>query len=153
MKNKKGFLLRDIIIALVFMLGIFTLFILAIASVSDRDHYNRPDMTSEQFSKNFNKLNDIIYNSGGINDTRTSVNNPSGMQLQGNFDVAFSSTWTVFNLVWSAIDVYSGLSASIADQFVFIPREVIIILGLVLMTALIVFVVFSIISSILRGRI
>ena len=101
--NKKGFLLRDVVIALVFFLGIMALFLLAIGSVSY--NYDRTDLVNKQFSDSFNRLNQLTTGQNGVDVTRSSVSNPQGLQLQGNFDIAFSSTWTVFNLVFSAIDL------------------------------------------------
>ena len=151
LNNKKGFLLRDVIIALVFFCGIIALFLLAIASVST--NYDRPDIIDQNFAKNFNKLNELTTGDNGIDVTRDATSNPSGLQLQGNFDIAFSSTWTVFNLVFNAIDIYSGMGSAVTSQFKFIPKEVIYFVGITLISSLIVVVIFSIISSILRGRI
>jgi hypothetical protein len=149
--NRKSFLLRDVVISIIFFCGIVALFLLVVMSVSN--NYDRSDMIDQNFANNFNKLNTLIGGNNGLEVTSNATRNPTGMQLQGNFDIAFSSTWTVFNLVWSAIDVYTGFGKAIESQFTFIPSSVIVIISLTLIASLVAVVIFTIISSILRGRI
>jgi hypothetical protein len=110
-------------------------------------------MVNSAFASNYNKLTQLTGGSNGIDVNRSSVSQASGLQLQGNFDVAFSSMWTAFNMVWATIDLYASMGSSIISDFTFLDANVIKIVMYVLVMALIVIVCFSIISSITRGRV
>jgi len=151
MKNKKGFLLRDIVITGLLFFGVIALFLILVTSASNG--YNRPDIIDSKFSNNFNKLNTLVEGDNGIDVVRGSVSNPEGLQLLGNFDIACSSMWTVFSLVWSTIDLYAGMGANFISTFTFIDASVIKIVFYVLVSILVTITIFNIISSVTRGRV
>ena len=107
MKNKKGFLLRDVVLSAVLFFGVIALFVILVVNMAN--NYNRPDIVNPSFSNNYNKLYQLTTGSNGIDVTQSSVKGTSGLQLQGNFDVAFSSMWTVLNLVWATVDFYASM--------------------------------------------
>lgn len=148
MKNKKGVLLRDVVITGLLFFGVISLVLLLVSTASVK--YNRPDIIDPKFSKNFDRLNSLIVETDVV---RNATSNPTGLQLLGNFDIAFSSMWTVFNLVWFTTDLYAGMGANLLSQFTFISPQVIKIIFYVLIGILTTVIVFNIISSVLRGRV
>ena len=151
MKSKHGFLLRDVVVSGLLFFGIIALFIILVANAANV--YDRSDIIDSRFSNNFNKLYTMTEGENGVDVTRGSISNPEGLQLQGNFDIAFSSTWTVFTLVWSTIDLYASMGANFISMFTFIDATVIKIVFYVFVSILVTITMFNIISSVLRGRI
>jgi len=148
--NKKhGFLIRDVVLTGILFTGVMALFIIIIAAMSS--NYNKPELLSDSFNKNFNKLSDL---SSDVDNSRIAVtnSNSSGLQLMGNFDIAFGATWNVINLVFSTIDLYASMGSSIVSEFTFIDSNIIKILMYILMASLLTYIIFSVISSVMRGR-
>lgn len=150
-KSKKSFLLRDVVITGLLFTGIIALFVIGLTSISI--NYDRTDLVNEQFNNNFNKLNDLTSGQSGLEASRSQLTNASGLQLLGNFDVAFQSTWTVFALVWGTVDLYASMGSNIVSTFTFIPAVVIKVLLYILVSILVAYIIFNLISSITRGRI
>lgn len=150
-KSKKGFLLRDVVITGLLFTGIIALFVIGLTSISI--NYDRTDLVNEQFNKNFNKLNDLTSGQSGLDTSRSQLTNASGLQLLGNFDIAFQSTWTVFALVWGTVDLYASMGSNIVSTFTFIPAVVIKVLLYILVSILVAYIIFNLISSITRGRV
>ena len=151
MKSVKGFLLRDVVISGVLFFGIIALFVILVVSMSN--NYNRPDIVNPSFSNNYNKLYVLTTGDNGIDVTQSSVKGASGLQLQGNYDIAFSSMWTVLNLVWATVDFYASMGSDTISDFTMIDSNVIKIVMYVLTMVLVTIVMFTIISSITRGRV
>lgn len=149
MKNKQGFLMRDLVIAAVLFSGIMALFVVIMGAMAY--NYDRDDLVSDSFSNNFDKLNDLT---GQVNNQYLSVSNKNGtgLQLEGAFDVMFGSSWGVIGLIFSTVDTYANLGTSIISEFTFIPQSVLYLLSIILLTALSVYIIFSVISSLLRGK-
>lgn len=147
---KKGFLMRDVVIAAVFFSGIMALFVIVMAQIAY--NYDRNDIVSPSFSNNFDKLNQLT---GDVENQRSSVSNSNGtgLQLEGNFDIAFASTFGVIGLIFSTFDTYASMGTFILNEFTFIPESVLYKLLIVLVSALSAYIVFSVVSSILRGKI
>jgi len=150
MKSFHGFLVRDIVITGLLFTGIIALFVISLTSVAT--NYDRTDIVNEQFSKNFNKLNDLTSGQSGIETSRQQMTNASGLQLLGNFDIAFQSTWTVFALIWGTIDLYASMGSGVVSTFTFIPSSIIKVFLYVLVSLLVTFAIFNLISSVSRGR-
>jgi len=149
--NKRGFLIRDVVLSALIFFGIIALFLFLVNSVAT--NYSRPDMISSKFSDNYNKLYVLTGGDSGIETTRSSVGQAGGLQLLGNFDIAFSSTWTAFNMIWATVDLYASMGSNLISDFTFIDAGVIKIVMYVLVMALTVIIIFSIISSVMRGRV
>lgn len=141
--------MRDLIIAAVFFCGLMALFVVIMGAMAY--NYDRNDLVSPTFSNNFNKLNSLT---GQVNNQYLSVSNRNGtgLQLAGTFDVMFSASWGVIGLIFSTFDTYASMGTGIVSEFTFIPQSVLYILLLIIMTALSVYVIFSVISSLLRGK-
>lgn len=149
MKNKKSFLLRDIVITGILFTGLMALMIILVSQVAS--NYNRPDMVSQSFANNFDKLSTMKI---GVENSRIAMTNTNntGLQLLGNVDVAFGSTWNVINLVFSTVDLYFSMGASIVSVFPFMDKDVVKIFMYIMISLLVVMVIFNVISSVMRGR-
>ena len=150
MKSRKGMLVRDVVIGGILFTGIIAIFVILVANMAI--NYNNPNMVSQSFSQNYNKLQQLTQGANGLSVSQNSVENVSGMQLQGNFDVAFSSTWIVFNMIWGTVDTFTSAGASFISDFTFLDAGVIKLLIYILISLLITIVIFNIISSVTRGR-
>lgn len=149
MRSKHSFLMRDIVIAGILFSGIMALFIIIIGGVST--NYGRSDMVSQSFNDNFDKLNKMT----GIVDQQTlsvSNTNGTGLQLEGNFDVMFGSSWGVISLIFSTLDTYSSMFLGLSPYMSFIPSSVLTITMIILISSLSAYIIFSVISSLLRGK-
>ena len=147
--NKHGFLLRDVVIAAIFGIGIISLFVLFTGGLAS--NYNRNDIVNPSFSANYDKLNRLV---GGVEDQRNAVtNSSSGTSLIGAFSVTFNSFFTVVTLVWTSIDIFGTNAASAVSDYTFLSPTVIKLLFGILLAGLISYVVFTIISSVTRGRV
>ena len=147
--NKRGFLLRDITIAALFGVGVIALFVILVGGVAT--NYSRTDIINPAFAENYNSLNKLT---SGIDVARNSVSNSSsGISLIGAFSVTFNSFFTVVTMAWQALDIFGGNTASIISDFTFLSPAVIKILFVVLLSALVVSVIYIVISSVTRGRV
>jgi len=144
----KGFLTRDVVITAILFTGAIALFVLMIGSVSDK--YDRPDLTSESFSQNYDKLVELTDE---VETNRQVTSSGSGFSLIGSFDIAFNAVFTVIRLVFSTLDLYGTMAGSIISDFTFLDATVIKILGVILLSLLAVVIIFTWMSSVSRGKI
>lgn len=145
---KKSFLTRDIVITAIFFTGCIALFVLMVGSVSDK--YDRPDMTSESFSRNYDKL---INLANQVEVNRGVASSEQGFSLIGSFDIAFNAVFTTIRLVFNTLDLYGDMTANTISEFTFLDSGVIKILGVILLSLLTVTVIFIWMSSVSRGKI
>jgi hypothetical protein len=148
MINKKGFLLRDVVITGVLFTGIMALFVLMIGSISN--NYNAPDLVSQEFSDNYDKLTNIT---SGIEISRGELSANQGFSLIGSFDIAWNSIFTVVSLVFSTLALYGTMASTMISQFTFIPASVIFIFMQIALSIFTAYIVFTWMSSVLRGKI
>ena len=147
-QTKQGWVTRDFVEAGLLFSGIVTFFVLFITGISVE--YNQPNLVSDSFSTNYNKLSNISDKVGVM---LTTVSAGQGLSLVGAFDIAFTATFTVFQLVISTLDLVGTLPGLIIVDFTFIDSVVIanfFVLGLALITTSIVFIW---LSSVARGKI
>jgi hypothetical protein len=144
--NKKGVLTRDLVIGAVLFSAIVAFCVLAIAGISDE--YDSTLLVDEEFSENYDKLSDFT---SGIETIRAAAADTGGLSFIGTFDVAFQSTFTVIQMVFSTLDLFGGMSDNFAEDFGLDSTVVALafIVGLSILTAIIVFLW---ISSISRGK-
>lgn len=150
MENKKGMLVRDVVYAGIVFCGVIALLVILVGNMAN--NYGNTSMISSSFSNNYDKLNQIINGVNGLSISQNSVTNVSGLQLQGNFDVAFSSTWVTLNLIWATVDIFTNMGVNMISDFTFLDKNVVWILLLVLTSLLVTIIIFNIISSVTRGR-
>jgi hypothetical protein len=146
--NKKGFLLRDVGIALVFSMTIIALFV--IISQAMASNYSRSDLVNPSFAQHYNKLDSLTTT---VEKSHSAVTGTQGSTLLGNFDVVFNSFFAVVGIVWDSYNIILSGISSIASDFTFIPQSVIYILLTSLISGLLIYVIFSVISSVTRGRV
>ena len=144
---KKGWITRDFVIAGLLFTGIISMFVLFIAGMAAE--YNQPGLVSSRFSANYDKLGEI---SDKVEVMRSTTAAGQGLSLVGVFDIAFTATFTVIQLVFSTLALAGSLPAKIIIDFTFIDSTVaanFFVLGLAIITTTIIFVW---ISSVSRGR-
>lgn len=147
-QTKKGWITRDFVIAGLLFSGIVGFFVMFIAGMSAE--YNQPDLVSSSFSANYDKLSDI---SDKVETMRSTTSGGEGLSLIGAFDIAFSATFTVIQLVFSTLALAGTLPTKIIVDFTFIDSTVaanFFVIGLAILTTTIIFVW---ISSVSRGKI
>lgn len=146
-RTKKSFTTRDFVIAGVLFSAIVALFVLAIAGI--QDEYDSSLLTNEGFSGNYNKLQEQTEK---IETARETAAAGGGLSFVGTFDVAFQSTFTVFQMVYQTLDLFGDVSGSFGEDFGLDPRatKIVFLSGLAILTALIVW---QLVGAISRGRI
>jgi len=147
LKNKKSFLTRDFVIAGILFSGLIALWVLAIAGI--QDEYDSTLLTNEDFADKYDKLTEQTEK---IETARSSTAAGEGLSFIGTFDVAFQSTFTVIQMVFSTLNLFGDMTGSFAEDFGFDPTvtKIVFLIGLAILTTIIIFVW---ISSISRGRI
>jgi hypothetical protein len=149
-KQKKGFLARDWVVAIVLFAGVISLFSISVLSIAN--NYGRSDIVNSDFNAKYNKLIDLTNDK---NKMFNSVRSGQGLSLQGTFDIAFGSTFTVIQLVFGSVIMYETVAASFVTDYgsnsIFDAGVLVILfnLGITIITVILVFVW---LSSISRGR-
>lgn len=146
-KTKKSFTTRDFVIAGLLFSGIVALFVLAVAGISDQ--YDTSILTNEDFSSTYNKLNDQLSKVGTARDASADA---GGLSFVGTFDVAFQSTFTVFQMVYQSLNLFNGMTGDFGESFGLDP----IVTGILFIVALGIlttFIVWQLVGAISRGRI
>lgn len=145
---KKGWVTRDFVIAGLLFTGVIAMFVLFIGGMSAE--YNQPNLVSSSFAANYDKLGEI---SDKVEVMRSTTAAGEGLSLIGAFDIAFTATFTVIQLVFSTLALAGSIPAKIIVDFTFIDSIVaanFFVLGLAVLTTSIVF---TWISSVSRGKI
>lgn len=141
--NKKGFIARDFVVALILFSGVIALMTLAIASIAD--DYGNTDVINEDFADKFDRLED---NTGRVTEMFDSTSGKGGLSLIGTFDVLFNGAFSVISLVFSGVTSVGSQLLGFSEFFG-IPAEVagvFFTIILSIMTALVVFIVISSVS-------
>jgi len=142
--NKKGFIARDYIVATILFSGFLTLMIMSIGSLAN--DYDNPNVVDEDFSNNFNNFEETTQNA---QDIYGSAKNGEGISFLGSFDVLFSSTFTIFALIFNAVSS-TGTQLLGFSEFFGIDSGVAGVFFTILLSILSVIIVFIIISSVSR---
>jgi len=147
MIQKKAWLTRDFVIAGILFSGLIALFVLAIAGI--QDEYDSTLLTNEDFANNYDKLTEQTEK---IETARQAAAAGEGLSFIGTFDVAFQSTFTVIQMVFSTVNLFGDMTGSFAEDFGFDPTvtKIVFLIALAILTTVIVFIW---ISSISRGKI
>lgn len=147
-KRTKKFLIRDIVIAIVFGMTVISLFVL-IAQTMFLNH-SRTDLINPTFAQHYNQLNSLTSN---VNNAAASVTSPTGTSFLGQFDVVLGSFYSVISLGFQSYQIIFGSMANIISDFTFLDATVVQILFTALISALLISILFIVISSVTRGRI
>ncbi len=144
--NKKGWVARDFIIAMLVFSGVMAMFVVMIASIAD--DYDNPDIINDEFSEKFDKFSEDTERAGEM---WTATTSEGGLSLVGTADLLFFSTFKVISLVFTSV-VSAGQQLAGFGEFFGIPTAISSIFMVLIFTILTVSIVFIIISSIRSGR-
>ena len=144
--NKKGWVARDFIIAMLMFSGVLAIWVLMIGSVAN--DYGNTDVIDPEFSEKFDKFSEETDRAGEMWEAATSE---GGLSLVGTADLLFFSTFKVISLVFNSV-VAAGQQMAGFGEFFGIPSEISTIFSVLFFTILTVSIVFIIISSVRSGR-
>ena len=117
MMNKKGgFSTQDFIVAGLLFTAVIVFFVIAIADIQT-NYPDSPDIISESFSSNYNKLTDQTTD---INTMRETSLSGEGLSFRGAFDVTFGSFFTIMQLTFCTISLFGDMYTSLTSDFPFI---------------------------------
>ena len=152
-KQKKGWLLRDLIAGGVIMGLVITLFIFAVAGMNSNyvnvDGINH-DVVNPAFAAHYDKLQ---TNLNLVNGANSAVQGNNGLNLVGAFDIAFNSVFTVFAMVGNSILIYTGMASNVVGDFNFLEQAPITIFIETMIALIVIGVMFVWLSSVTRGKI
>lgn len=146
-KNKKGLLVRDVLLVGIAFCSIIAIYVLIFGSVTN--NYNRQDLVDPEFSQNYDKLNDLADD---VNFAQNSSLSNNGFSLVGSFDIALNSVFTVIKIAFNSLNIYGSMATDMTSDFTFLDKGVITVLMVSLLTMLTVALVFIWLSSVMRGR-
>jgi len=144
--NKKGWVARDFVVAVLIFSGCLALFVLMVGSLAN--DYDNTNVIDPEFSSKFDKFSEDTDRTGEMWEAATSED---GLSLIGTADLLFFSTFRVISLVFSSVVAAGDQMAGFGEYFG-IPSEVSSIFMVLLFSILTVFIVFIIISSVRSGR-
>ena len=144
--NKKGWVARDFIIAMLIFSGVLALFVVMIGSLAS--DYGNTDVISPEFSQKFDKFSENVDTSGEMWGASTGED---GLSLVGTADLLFFSTFKVISLVFDSVSLAWTQMAEFGTFFG-IPSVISNIFVGLIFSILTVSIVFIIISSIRSGR-
>lgn len=142
--NKRGFVLRDWVVASILFSGIIAMAILSVASLSE--DYNNPNVVDAEFQSKFDRFENETDRAAELFSTATSK---EGLSLVGTFDVLFGSTFTVISLVFGSVSAIGEQIAGFGEYFG-IPSDVSKVFFTILLACISVLIVFIVISSVSR---
>lgn len=152
-RQKKGWLIRDFVIAGLIMGMIIGLLVLSIADINN-NYLNVPgvnhDVVSADFASHYSTLSNTLDKA---NSMTKSVQGEGGFSLVGAFDVVFNSAFTTIALVWDTILIYTGMATNIPQDFNFLANAPITIFFSTLIAIVTIYLVFVWLSSVTRGKI
>ena len=144
--NKKGWVARDFIIAMLVFSGVLAMFVVMIGSVAN--DYDNTNIISPDFSDKFDKFSENVDTGGEMWAASTGE---GGLSLVGTADLLFFSTFKVISLVFDSVNIAWTQMAEFGEFFG-IPSVISNIFVGLIFTILTVSIVFIIISSIRSGK-
>jgi hypothetical protein len=148
LQNKKGFLLRDIVVVTLIFGLVVSLYIIYVGSVANS--YHNTDIVSDSFAEHYSKLSSMTSN---LDTSNKAVQGGSGLNLIGTFNVAFNSVFTVFAMVGDSILLYTGFAQNAAGDFTFFDYKTVLLFLTSLVAILVAYQMFIWLSSVTRGKI
>jgi len=144
--NKKGWVARDFIIAMLIFSGCLALYVVLVGSIAN--DYDNPNVINPEFSEKFDKFSEDTETAGKMWNATIA---DGGLSLVGTADLIFFSTFKVMSLVFSSVYAAGQQLAGIGGFFG-IPTEITAIFIVLIFTILTVSIVFIIISSVRSGK-
>jgi len=143
--NKKGELnAKTLVILLILFAGIVGLGYAIITDMSDS--YAVENMTDEEFEENYDVLSDM---SPDVYQMQTAVTSEEGTQSVSAYDILFTSTFTITDLVFGSVTIVNNLITNFAEDFG-IPSVIANKIGAILLLIIIASLVFVVLNAV-RG--
>ena len=136
--NKKGFQTRDFLIAGLLFTAVIIFFVIGIADMQG-NYPNNQNIVSESFQENYDKLSEQTQTLALMKNTSLSG---EGLTFRGAFDVTFGSFFTIMQLTFSTLNLFSNMYVNITTDFPFVDSLVLnnfMILGLAMITIILIF--------------
>ena len=136
--NKKAFATRDFVISGLLFTAIISFFVIGIADVQ-QNYPDNPNIISDSFSENYNKLEE---QTASINTMRETALSGEGLSFRGAFDVTFGSFFTVMQLVFSTLTLFGSMYLNLTTDFPMIDSVILnnfMIIGLAIITTILIF--------------
>jgi hypothetical protein len=144
--NKRGWVARDFVIAMLIFSGVIGLFVVMIGSIAN--DYDNPNIVDEDFSAQFDKFDEDTARTAEMWNATTSE---GGLSLVGTADLLFFSTFRVISLIFNGV-VSAGSQMAGFGTFFGIPSSITSIFMVLIFSILTVYIIFIIISSVRSGR-
>jgi len=144
--NKRGWVARDFIIAMLIFSGVLALFVVMIGSAAN--DYSNPNVIDPEFSESFDKFSEDTARAGEMWNATTSE---GGLSLVGTADLLFFSTFRVISLVFTSV-VAAGQQLASFGTYFGIPTAISAIFMVLIFSILTVSIIFIIISSVRSGK-
>ena len=144
--DKKGWVARDFVVAVLLFSGVLALFVVMIGSIAN--DYGNTEIIDPVFSEKFDKFSEDTERAGEMWESATSED---GLSLVGTADLLFFSTFRVISLIFSSV-VATGRQLTGFGEYFGIPTEVTGIFMVLIFSILTVYIVFIILSSVRSGR-
>jgi len=145
-QNKRAWVARDFIIAMLIFSGTIALFVIMVGSIAN--DYDNPNVIDTEFSNKFDKFSEDTARAGEMWNATTSE---GGLSLVGTADLLFFSTFRVISLVFSSV-VAAGSQLASFGTFFGIPTSVSYVFMTLIFGILTVSIIFIIISSVRSGK-
>ena len=153
LKQKKGWLIRDFLIAGVLFGLVMGLFVIGIADTSN-NYSNIPGVNHNVINPKMAAHYDIITSQlSKMNGMVSAVQSSGGLSIIGTFDIAFNSVFTVISLLWQSLLIFTGMAAFIPTDFNFLPFEPINLFLMGILAIVSIYLIMVWLSSIMRGKI
>ena len=146
-KNKRGFLTRDLLIAAAIFSTIFALYGLVIVGIASE--YQDESIVNQDIIDNYNQLGE---SKSSLDIAWNEFSSGEGLGFRVAFDVAFAATFTVFQLVLGTLTLFGSVMASFAFDFGF-DDKIVGIAYTLLFLVITITIIFVWASSISRGKI
>lgn len=149
LKNKKGLLARDYVIILIIFSAIIALSAVLVANMaSPGEGYNTPDIIDSDFAERYSNLEDLT------DDINTAGNQTRGglSKLLGSVGTFFSSTVTVFDIVFGSFSLINTMFANFIEDFG-VPSSVANIIFPAILGIITTIIIFVVISSLTQSKV
>lgn len=146
LKNKKGWIARDFVVALIIFAGVMGLMYLMVGDMGN--NYGNPGIVDANFNAHYNNLKALGASTGTMLNTTRS---PQGFTLLGNLGTIFSSMITVIGLVFDSITGV-GTQVAYASTDLGVPTAVAGIIFPMIILIVTVIIIFVVIGSAKFGK-
>ncbi len=143
-QNKKGWVAKDFIVAMLIFSGCIALYVIMIGSIAN--DYSNEDIINSEFSASFDKFSEDTERAEEMYGALTEA---GGLSLVGTTELLFFSTFKVVSLVAESIKTAASIMITFPTFFGFDRTASILFMSLIY-SILAVYVTFIIINSI-RG--